>query len=156
MDPKEVGKNYGGYRVTRVFTGSPAAKAGLLANDKLVKIGKINREKVLYLLEGRECNYAENLKVVSTQSLTLTTDASNILKDHSDYSNLTNSFTMNERFWTGSGSQGGVISTLTCNDWLSGANNIKGSAATVTHNGINSQIEYRWCSEPAKLLCICY
>ena len=26
MDPKEVGQNYGGYRVTRVFAGSPAAK----------------------------------------------------------------------------------------------------------------------------------
>ena len=29
-----------------------------------VQIGKINREKVLYLLEGRECNYAEKIKVV--------------------------------------------------------------------------------------------
>ena len=46
MDPKEVGQNYGGYRVTRVFAGSPAAVAGLNANDKLVKIGKIDTDKL--------------------------------------------------------------------------------------------------------------
>ena len=44
MDPKDVGAGYDGFRIVRIFEDSPAEKAGLSVNDRLVKIGKIETE----------------------------------------------------------------------------------------------------------------
>ena len=41
MDPKDVGAGYDGFRIVRIFKDSPAERAGLSVNDRLVKIGEI-------------------------------------------------------------------------------------------------------------------
>lgn len=44
MDSKDVGAGYDGFRIVRIFKDSPAEKAGLSVNDRLVKIGGIETE----------------------------------------------------------------------------------------------------------------
>ena len=41
MDTEDVGAEYDGFRIVRIFKDSPAEKAGLSVNDKLVSIGGI-------------------------------------------------------------------------------------------------------------------
>ena len=46
IDPSDVGEGYDGFRIVRIFKDSPAEKAGMSLNDKLVRIGQIETKNL--------------------------------------------------------------------------------------------------------------